>query len=326
MKSTSANACLSRRALVLGAACAPLACGAQANTAVNLVVPLAPGGIADITARPFAIPLARELGQPVVVENRIGAGGAVGMAHVARQKPDGQTLLMALSSIVVIPESDKVSGRAPRYTMQQFTPIALITADPTVLVVRADSPYRTIDDLMRDAKARPGAISYSSSGIYGTTHLCQSMLWQNAGVHMLHVPFNGGGPSLTALLGRQVDLTAQAPGTVAPHLKSGAVRILGTWGAERLALFPEVKTFREQGFDVEFYIWSALFAPAGLSHDKLEKLRAAARSCVQDPHFVSAMAAMNTPIHYLEGAALQAYLDRDQQRLAAVVRKLGKLE
>ena len=172
------------------------------------------------------------------------------MAHVARQKPDGQTLLMALSSIVVIPESDKVSGRAPRYTMQQFTPIALITADPTVLVVRADSPYRTIDDLMRDAKARPGAISYSSSGIYGTTHLCQSMLWQNAGVHMLHVPFNGGGPSLTALLGRQVDLTAQAPGTVAPHLKSGAVRILGTWGAERLALFPEVRTFREQGFDV----------------------------------------------------------------------------
>ena len=116
MQTTSANACLSRRALVLGAACAPLACRAQANTVINLVVPLAPGGIADITARPFAIPLARELGQPVVVENRIGAGGAVGMAHVARQQPDGQTLLMALSSIVVIPESDKVSGRAPRYT------------------------------------------------------------------------------------------------------------------------------------------------------------------------------------------------------------------
>jgi tripartite-type tricarboxylate transporter receptor subunit TctC len=319
---------LSRRqfaALALLAGTSTLAIG-QSSQPLTLIVPLAPGGIADITARPLAIPLARELHQPVVVENRVGAGGAVGMAYAARQKPDGNTLLMALSSIVVIPEADKVMGRAPSYTMNQFTPVALVSADPTVLVVRANSPWRTTADLIRDAKARPGKISVSSSGLYGTTHVAQSMLWQAAGVDMLHVPYNGGGPSMTALLAGQVDVTAQAPGTVMPHLKAGTVRLLGSWGGERLKQLPDVPTFKEQGFDVEFYIWSALFAPAGVPAARMEQLRAAARKSVQDPAFVSAMATMNTPIQYLEGAEFERFLAQDQARLARVVKAMGKLE
>jgi tripartite-type tricarboxylate transporter receptor subunit TctC len=319
---------LSRRqfaALALLAGTSTLAIG-QSTQPMTLIVPLAPGGIADITARPLAIPLARELHQPVVVENRVGAGGAVGMAYAARQKPDGNTLLMALSSIVVIPEADKVMGRAPSYTMNQFTPVALVSADPTVLVVRANSPWRTTADLIRDAKARPGKISVSSSGLYGTTHVAQSMLWQAAGVDMLHVPYNGGGPSMTALLAGQVDVTAQAPGTVMPHLKAGTVRLLGSWGGERLKQLPDVPTFKEQGFDVEFYIWSALFAPAGVPAARMEQLRAAARKSVQDPAFVSAMASMNTPIQYLEGAEFERFLAQDQARLARVVKAMGKLE
>ena len=294
--------------------------------AISLIVPLAPGGIADITARPLAIPLARELGQPVVVENRIGAGGAVGMAYAARQKPDGNTLLMALSSIVIIPEADKVVGRPPSYTLNQFTPIALVSADPTVLVVRANSPYKNIGDLIKDAKAKPRTLSFSSSGIYGTTHVAQAMLWQNAGVDMLHVPYNGGGPSMTALLGGQVDMTAQAPGTVAAHVKAGTVRVLGTWGAERLKAWPDVPTFREQGYDVEFYIWSGLFAPAGLPAAKLAQLRAAARASTRDPGFMGAMKTMDTPIHYLEGAELDRFLEQDHKRLAGVIKAMGKLE
>ena len=293
---------------------------------VSLIVPLAPGGIADITARPLAIPLARELGQPVIVENRVGAGGAVGMGYAARQKPDGNTLLMALSSIVIIPEADKVVGRAVSYTMNQFTPIALVSADPTVLVVRANSPWKTAGDLIRDAKAKPRSLSFSSSGIYGTTHVAQAMLWQAAGVELLHVPYNGGGPSMAALLGGQVDITAQAPGTVAAHLKAGTVRMLGTWGAERLKAWPDIPTFREQGLDVEFYIWSALFAPAGLPAAKLAQLRLAARNAVQDPGFVNAMGTMNTPIRFLEGAELNSFLEQDQKRLAGVIKAMGKLE
>ena len=303
-----------------------LALAQSGNQAVSLVVPLAPGGIADITARPLAIQLAKELGQTVIVENRIGAGGAVGMAYVTRQKPDGNTLLMALSSIVIIPEADKISGKPPSYTMSQFTPIALVSADPTVLVVRANSPWKTAGDLIRDAKARPRAINYSSSGIYGTTHVAQAMLWQAAGVDMLHVPYNGGGPSMTALLGGQVDVTAQAPGVVAAHLKAGTVRVLGTWGAERLKSLPDVPTLKEQGFDVEFYIWSGLFAPAGLPAAKLAQLKTAARAATQDPGFVSAMNTMNTPIQYLEGAELTKFLGQDQKRLAGVVKAMGKLE
>jgi tripartite-type tricarboxylate transporter receptor subunit TctC len=319
-----------RRRLWLALALAAAASGAIAQgaggQAINLIVPLAPGGIADITARPLAIPLARELGQPVVIENRIGAGGAVGMAYAARQKPDGNTLLMALSSIVIIPEADKVVGRPVSYTLNQFTPIALISADPTVLVVRANSPWKTVADLLRDAKARPKTLSFSSSGIYGTTHVAQAMLWQEAGVELLHVPYNGGGPSMTALLGGQVDITAQAPGTVAAHVKAGTVRVLGTWGAERLKAWPDVPTFREQGHDVEFYIWSGLFAPAGLTPAKLAQLRTAARRSAQDPGFVNAMTTMNTPIQYLEGAELDRFLELDQKRLAGVIKAMGKLE
>ncbi|RZJ19242.1 MAG: tripartite tricarboxylate transporter substrate binding protein [Haliea sp.] len=311
---------------LLLAAASTLALSQPASQAVNLVVPLAPGGIADITARPLAIPLAKELGQAVVVENRIGAGGAVGMSHVSKQKPDGNTLLMALSSIVIIPEADKIMGRPPSYTMNQFTPIALVSADPTVLVVRANSPWKTVADLVRDAKAKPNSLSFSSSGLYGTTHVAQAMLWQSAGVDMLHVPYNGGGPSMTALLGGQVDITAQAPGTVAAHLKAGTVRVLGTWGAERLKAWPDVPTFREQGFDVEFYIWSGLFAPAGLQPAKLAQLRTAAKNATQDPGFVAAMNTMNTPIRYLEGAELAKFLDQDQQRLSRVIKAMGKLE
>ena len=334
MKEVKSNKALGARRRLLksaGVGCLLLAASTLAltqsgNQSVSLVVPLAPGGIADITARPLAIPLAKELGQSVIVENRIGAGGAVGMAYVTRQKPDGNTLLMALSSIVIIPEADKISGKSPSYTMSQFTPIALISADPTVLVVRASSPWKTAADLIRDAKTRPRVISYSSSGIYGTTHVAQAMLWQAAGVDMLHVPYNGGGPSMTALLSGQVDVTAQAPGVVSAHLKAGTVRVLGTWGAERLKGLPDVATLKEQGLDVEFYIWSGLFAPAGLSTAKLTQLKAAARAASQDAGFVSAMSTMNTPIRYLEGAELDKFLEQDQKRLAGVVKAMGKLE
>lgn len=320
---------MGRRELLLAGlgACATSAFAQGSDSqALSLVVPLAPGGIADITARPLAIPLARELGRAVVVENKVGAGGAVGIAYVGRQKPDGNTLLLALSSIVVIPEADKVAGRKPAYDLNRFTPLALITADPTVLAVRADSPYQTIDDVVKAAKARPGSITFSSSGLYGTTHICQEMLWHAAGIRMLHVPYNGGGPSLTALLAGEVELTAQAPGTVAPHLKSGRVRVLGSWGVERHKLLPDIKTFREQGLDVEFYIWTAVYAPAGMAPARLDEMRTAVRNSVADPGFQAAMTTTNTPIRFMEGEELTRFLETDSKRMARVVQAMGKIE
>ena len=135
------------------------------------------------------------------MENKAGAGGGVGMQYVARAKPDGYTVLLALSSISIIPEADKVLGRDPMYQLNQLVPIARFTADPTVLAVRADSPWKNVKDLVEAAKKAPGTIPYGSSGNYGTMHVPMEMLTAAAGTKMLHVPFTGAGPAVVALLG-----------------------------------------------------------------------------------------------------------------------------
>jgi tripartite-type tricarboxylate transporter receptor subunit TctC len=293
---------------------------------ITMIVPFPPGGIADITGRPFAAVMSRLLGQPVLVENKAGAGGAVGHAYAARAKPDGYSLMMALSSIVIIPVADEVNGRAPTYKMSDFTPIALVSADPTVLMVPAESRWKTLNDLVADAKANPGKISYSSSGLYGTTHTATEMFSQAAGIQLLHVPYNGGGPAMNAALAREVMFTVQSPGVADPHVRSGKMRLIGSWGGKRVASLPDVPTMKEQGYDAEFYIWAALFAPAGLPQEIAARLRAVSRQVVQDPDFKRAMTGMNTPVDYREGAELQGFLDADSARLAQVIRKMGKTQ
>ncbi len=296
------------------------------NRPVTMIVPFPPGGIADITGRPLAVAMSKTLGQNIVVENKAGAGGAVGHAYVAKAKPDGYTIMTALSSIVVIPEADKVNGRPSTYQMSDFAPIALVSADPTILLVPADAPWKTLKDLIDDARSRPGKISYASSGVYGTIHTCFEMLAQAANVKFLHVPYKGGGPAMTALLAGETNLGAQSPGVSNPHIRSGKIRVLGSWAASRTAALPDIPTMKEQGFDVEFYIWAGVFAPAGLPPDVAARIRSAVRQAAQDPDFKSAMAGINTPINYLEGAEFDAFLDRDTKRLAAVVQKMGKTE
>jgi tripartite-type tricarboxylate transporter receptor subunit TctC len=293
---------------------------------ITLISPFPPGGISDLTARPFAATMSRLLGQSVVVENKAGAGGAVGYAHVARADPDGYTLMMALSSIAIIPVADEVNGRQPTYQMSDFTPIALVSADPTVLMVPVDSPWKTLKDLVADAKARPGKISFSTSGIYGTTHTCFEMFQQAAGIQMLHVPYKGGGPSMAAALSGEVNTTAQSPGVANPHVRSGKFRLLGSWGGKRTAALPDVPTMKEQGFDAEFYIWAAVFAPAGIPAEVAERLTKVSRQVVAQPDFRKAMAGMNTPIDYRDGAQFRTFLEADSKRLADVVRKMGKTQ
>jgi tripartite-type tricarboxylate transporter receptor subunit TctC len=320
-----------RIAALAGAACALLVCAAAnaqqfPNRPITMIVPFPPGGIADITGRPLAVAMTKHLGQPVVVENKAGAGGAVGHAFVAKAKPDGYTIMTALSSIVVIPEADKVNGRPSTYQMSDFTSIALVSADPTILLVPADSPWKTLKDLIADAKARPGKISYASSGVYGTIHTCFEMLAQAADVKLLHVPYKGGGPAMTALIAGETNLGAQSPGVANPHLKSGKIRTIGSWAGTRTAALPDVPTMKEQGFDVEFYIWAGVFAPAGLPADVRERITAAVRASVQDPEFQKAMANVNTPINFKEGRDFDAFVDTDTKRLAEVVRRMGKTE
>ena len=293
---------------------------------ITLIVPFPPGGVADIVARPAADALGRVLGAPVVIENKAGAGGGIGMAYVAKAKPDGYTLLLALSSISILPEADKIIGRPPMYQLDQLVPIARLTADPTVLAVRADSRWKTLQEFVADAKKRPGAISYGSSGNYGTMHVPMEMFAADAGIKMLHVPYTGAGPAVVGLLAGNIDAVSTGPSTVIQHVKAGTVRVLASWGDHRLASLPDVPTLSESGFNAVFFQWSGLFAPAGTPTPVLAKLRDAARIAAADPAFVAALATVQTPVQYLDAPELQRFWDADAQKLGAVVRRVGKLD
>jgi len=294
---------------------------------ISLVVPFPPGGVADLTARPVAAAMEKALKQPVGVVNKTGAAGAVGMQFVATSKPDGYTLLLALSSISIIPEADKLFGRPPAFTVDQFAPVALISADPTILVVRAESPWKTAKEFIEDAKKRPNQISYSSSGIYGTLHMAMELLSHGAGIKLRHVPYGGAGPALTALLGGHVDALASGPSVVLPQIKAGKLRALAGWGDKRVASLPDVPTFKELGYpEAEFYIWAGLFAPKGTPEPILRTLREAARAGVADPDFKSAMDKLDTPIAFKQGAEFQKFFEADAHRLAEGVRKVGRVE
>ena len=318
-----------RLAALALAALAPFAALAQSdypNKAVTMVVPFPPGGVADITGRPLAEAMGRFLNQPVVVENKSGAGGGVGMQFVARAKPDGYTVLMALSSISIIPEADKVLGRDPMFTLNQLVPVARFTADPTVLAVRADGPYKSVADLVAAAKKSPGTIPYGSSGNYGTMHVPMEMLANVAGVKMLHVPFTGAGPAVVALLGGQVEALSTGPSTIMGHVKGGKVRVLATWGESRHPALPDVPTLKELGYDAQFSQWTGLFVPAGTPDAVIAKLREASKFAVNDATFQNALAKVETPIQYLDQPQFRTFWDNDAHKLADAVKKIGKVE
>ncbi len=293
---------------------------------INMVVAFPPGGVADIVGRPLAVAMEKTLKQPVLVINRAGAGGATGTASVAKASPDGYTILMALSSISIFPVSDRINGKQPAYEMKDFAPVALVTADPTVLVVRADGPYRTLKDFVDAAKASPGKINYSSSGVYGTLHVAMEIFANAAGIKLFHVPYQGGGPAVTALLGGQVEALASGPAAAIGQIKGGKMRALASWSTQRLALLPEIPTFKELGYDAEFYIWSGVVAPAATPAPILTRLRDAVREAANSAEFKAQMEKVSTPISYLDAPEFQKYWDNDARRLAVALEKIGKVE
>lgn len=321
---------MKRRTLLAGAAILPLGLPLQAQEAypsrpITMIVPFPPGGVADITGRPTAHVMGKLLKQSVVVQNKGGAGGSVGTAQAARSAPDGYTILMALSSISVLPVADRLQGRTPAYELDQFAPIALISADPTVLVVRADGPYKTLKDLVEAAKAKPGAINYGSSGVYGTLHVAMEIFADAAGIKLFHIPYQGGGPAVAALLGGQIDALASGPSAAIGQIKAGKMRALAVWGDKRLASMPDVPSMKELGYDATFYIWSGLFAPAATPSPILMTLRDVVRRTAEDPEFKEAMAKVETPIAYLDAPAFKTFLDKDAARLKVAVERIGKV-
>jgi tripartite-type tricarboxylate transporter receptor subunit TctC len=279
---------------------------------ITMIVPFPPGGLADIVARPVAEAMSRELGQPVIIENKGGAGGGIGMGVAARSKPDGYTVLLALSSLTVIPEADALLGRNPMFLLNELRPIARYTADPTVLAVRADAPWKTVKEFVEDARKRPGAINYGSSGNYGTK--------------LTHIPFTGAGPAVVAMLGGQIDALSTGPATVLQHVKAGKIRVLGHWGNGALASMPEVSSLKDLGFNAEYAQWSGLFIPSGIPEPIAQRLRAAAKMAAQDAKAREVIQNTGSPVQYLDSPDFEKYVQADAKRMTDVVKKIGKVE
>ena len=293
---------------------------------ITIVAPFPPGGVADLTARPVAAALEKVLKNPVVVVNKTGAAGAVGMSFVANSKPDGYNLLMALSSISIIPEADKLFDRKPAYTLDQLIPIALISADPTILVVHPSLPAKSLKEVIALARAKAGQLTYSTSGIYGALHMPMEMFLHAAKLKMRAVHTTGGGPAITALLGGHVEMTVGGPAAIASHVKAGRLRPIVSWGAKRSEAFPDVLTFKEQGYDIEYYIWAGMFAPRGTPEPVMKTVRDAVHKAVEDPDFKSTMTKINSPIQYMDAPEFAKYWAADAKRLGEAVKAIGRVD
>lgn len=312
--------------VAMGLPAAALAQDGYPTRPITMVVAFPPGGVAELTGRPTAIAMEKALKQRVIIENKPGAAGAVGNAYVANSKPDGYTLLMALSSISVIPEAERLQGHKPPYELSQFAPIALVSADPVVLVVRDEAPWKTVQEFVADAKQRPNKITYSSSGIYGALHMPFVMLENATGTSLWHVPYNGGGPAVQALLGSQVDVTVGGPAVMIAQIKAKKLRPLANFGDKRLASLPDVPTLKEVGIDAEYFIWCGLMAPAGTPPAIQQKLRDAVRQAAHDPDFTNAMAKVETPVAYLDAPEFKKFWDADARKLVEAVKRIKPVE
>ncbi len=293
---------------------------------ITMLVPFPPGGVADAVGRPVAEAMGRMLKQSVIVENKGGAGGGIGMAQVAKSKADGYSLLMALSSVVVLPEADKVLRRNPMFTLDQLKPIARFTADPTVLVVRADSPWKTYAEFMAAVKAKPGTMTFGSSGNYGTMHVPMEQLKIATNTFMLHVPYTGAGPAVLAVLAGQVDAVSTGPSSVVQQIRAGKMRALAHWGEGRLAVLPDVPSLKELGVPISYSQWAGLFVPASTPESIVTKLRQAARMAADDTRAKQALTSAGSSFQYQDAPEFDRFVQADAKAMALVVQRIGRVE
>ena len=257
---------------------------------VRLMVGWAPGGITDVAARIVAQKLSEKWGQQVVVENRSGASGMIADAVAARAEPDGYTLLLASSPEVTT--TPFIQKNAQRFFDTDFVPVSLVSINPLVVVTAADSPYQSVQDVIAAAKAKPGAISFSSPGIGTAPHLAAIMFEEQTGTKLQHVPYRGGSPAGVAVATKEVPLGFNAMAGVIPLIKSGRVKVLGLASAKRIVSEPTWQTVSEQGVpNFDYTVWSGLFAQKGVPADIVRKLEADVHAILVQPDVATKFAA-----------------------------------
>jgi tripartite-type tricarboxylate transporter receptor subunit TctC len=325
---------MDRRSFVIGTAATGVTLATQSTMAqdaypsrpVILINPFPPGGAADVVGRPFSAAVEPLLKQPVKIENKAGAAGQVGAQFAANAKPDGYTLLIHIVSLSGFAEADRINGREVKFTLADFIPIARFTAGPMVLIVNDKQPYKTIKELVDDAKKNPDKLIFSSSGIYGALHLPTQLFMQAAGIKMKHLPTNGGGPALNALLGNNSQVLVSSVAAASGQMKAGKARALAAFSDKRIAALPDVPTLKESGINVEFYLWVGLFAPKATPGTVVTTLREAAKKAVAADQFKQAIKNIGDEVAYLDGPDFQKFLDADSKRVESAIRQIGKLQ
>jgi tripartite-type tricarboxylate transporter receptor subunit TctC len=295
--------------------------------AITIINPFPPGGASDVVTRPFAAVLEPVLHKPVVIETKPGAAGQVGAQVAAHAKPDGYTLLSHITSISGFAEVDRLFGRQPKFTNADFIPLARLVADPCVLIVNAQQPWRTLQDFVDDAKKRPNQIIFSSSGLYGALHIPMALLMMSAGgLKLRHLPTNGGGPALTALLGNNAAALVSSVSASIAQIKAGTARPLALFGAARSKALPDTPALKESGYDIEYYLWVGLFAPKGTPEGVVTSLRQAMSTAAHTDTFKSALANLGQELDYMDQPEFAAFWAADAKRMEAAIRAIGKIE
>jgi len=295
--------------------------------AITIINAFPPGGANDVVTRPLAAALEPILKQPVVVETKAGAAGQVGAQVGASAKPDGYTLLSHNTGISGYAEVDKLFGRPVKSSRDDFIPLARLIADPCVLLVNDQQPYKTLKEFIDDARKRPDEIVYSSGGLYGATHFPMAMLEKAVGgLKLRHLPTNGGGPAITAILGNNAQVSAQSVSATLAHIKAGKLRPLASFGAKRSQALPDVPTLKELGYDIEYYLWVGIFAPKATPANVTAKLRAAIKEAAHTAAYVAAMTNLGQELAYLDGPDFQKFWDVDGKRIDDAVKAIGRVQ
>lgn len=316
-----------RRAILLGAALSTAPSVGWAQQAqwptrpIRLVIPFAPGGSFDVLGRVIAERLRTLLPQPIVVENRAGAGGNIAAEAVARAAPDGYTLLLGASSLV---QNAAVFGHLPYHPIRDFSPVSEVAYYSLILVAGPKLTVRSVEELVAAAKARPGELTYSSAGVGTPTHLAGELFAQRAGIDITHVPFAGAAPGQAALLGGQVDFVFQNPVQALPAIRGGQLRALAVTAAERSVALPDVPTVAESGYPgFEAGTWGAVFGPASMPPEVVAALREKIQEVLRMPELVSVFAVQGLEVRDAGPERLAEIMREDLQKWTEVVRRAG---
>ena len=292
---------------------------------ITIISPMAPGGGHDLVARGFGAVADKILGQPVAVINKAGAAGMIGGLAVAQASPDGYTLGVSSTNVNATLQWEIASGRKPPFTWNDYAPIAIFTISPTLIVVNAESPWKTLGDFIKDARAKPGQYAFGSGGIYGMSHLPAEVFAKAAGLKFRHVPYTGGGPALSALVGKHIDFATQYPGPCLSLVRGNKLRALAVQGDRRLKAYPDVPTVKEIGLiGAEFTGWVGIVVPQKTPMAIVRKLREVSKKVSEEKTFIALIENSGDEVRLVVGEQMARYWEAESTNLAKVMADLIK--